>query len=196
MTQFRFGNPQYFFWPCASSKPNGYTFPKVSEIIPYFCRRLHLHPIFLSRGKFYFSRPPPCGGKSKSRFRPVKSRVKRTSAPRANARICLFTKCPRPPPPRPPATAPEPLRGREVGFCPSSPPVALVPDRRPSPPQSAPQPLRSSCTSLPRSCPFDSLQPTKSAAARPLIHCGLFGERHERQGRYDGIWLVRCRYRR
>ena len=118
MTRFRFGNLQYFFRPCASSKPNGYTFPKVNEIIPYFCRRLHLHPIFLSRGKFYFPHPPPCGGKSKSRFRPVKSRVKRTSAPRANARICLFTKCPRPPPLRPPATAPEPLRGREVGFLP------------------------------------------------------------------------------
>ena len=142
MTQFRFGNPQYFFRPCASSKPNGYTFPKVNEIIPYFCHRLHLHPIFLSRGKFYFSRPPPCGGKSTSQFRPVKSRVKRTSAPRANARICLFTKCPRPPQPRPPATAPEPLRGREVGFCPSSQPVALVPDRRPYPPQSAPRPLQ------------------------------------------------------
>ena len=136
-------------------------------------------PEFLSRGNFYFSRSPPCGGKSRNRFHPVKSRVKRTSAPRANARICLFTKCPRPPPPRPPATAPEPLRGREVGFCPSSPPAALTPNRRSSPPQSAPQTLRPSCTSLPRSCPFDPLQPTKSAAARPLIHCGLFGERHE-----------------
>ena len=165
------------------ASPMATPFPKSTKLYHIFAVVCTSTRFFLSRGKFYFSRPPPCGGKSKSRFRHVKSRVKRTSAPRANARICLFTKCPRPPPPRPPATAPEPLRGREVGFCLSSPPVALTPNRRPSPPQSAPQPLRSSCTSLPRSCPFDSLQPTKSAAARPLIHCGL-----RKQG-YSLVWL-------
>ena len=116
--------------------------PKSVELYRIFAVVCNPTRIFCQEGFIIFLEFPPCGGKSKNRFHPVKSRVKRTFAPRANARICLFAKCPRPPPPRPPATAPEPLRGREVGFCPSSPPVALVPNRRPYPPQSAPRTLQ------------------------------------------------------
>ena len=147
--------------------------PKSTKLYHIFAVVCTSTRFFLSRGKFYFSRPPPCGGKSKSRFRPVKSRVKRTSAPRANARICLFTKCPRPPPPRPPATAPEPLRGREVGFAPLRRPSLLCQIAARIHPNPTLEPFNLTCTSLPRSCPFNPLQPTKSAATRPLIHCGL-----------------------
>ena len=72
MTRFRFGNLQYFFRPCASSKPNGYTFSKVNEIIPYFCRRLHLHPNFFVKKEILFFSPSPLRGKVEKSISPRK----------------------------------------------------------------------------------------------------------------------------
>ena len=186
MTRFRFGNLQYFFRPCASSKPNGYTFPKVNEIIPYFCRRLHLHPIFFVKREILFFSPSPLRGKVEKSISPRKIKGETHIRPSRKRPNLSFHKMPSP------STAPTASdrsrasarsRGR---FLPLFAARRSYANRRPSPPQSAPQPLCPSCTSLPRSCPFDSLQPTKSAAARPLIHCGVC--KHGGEGEFELVF--------
>ena len=96
MTRFRFGNLQYFFRPCASSKPNGYTFPKVNEIIPYFCRHLHLHPIFFVKREILFFSPSPLRGKVEKSISPRKIKGETHIRPSRKRPNLSFHKMPSP----------------------------------------------------------------------------------------------------